>query len=121
MIQGYLPTVTRKGKKMFCAFNGGLTKDYLKSHCVNSQEQAYEIARSNGEDIYDVPGFKAVNEKNEIDFKCQWELDENMGAWETSCGNAFTLETGDPKENGLKHCCYCGAELEQVKIKEPSK
>lgn len=51
--------------------------------------------------------------------QCVWTVgDEVYGEpWETSCGNAFTLENDGPKENGMKFCCYCG----KVLIEQESK
>lgn len=34
--------------------------------------------------------------------------------WETSCGNAFTINDGTPAQNDMKYCCYCGGEIEQT-------
>lgn len=45
---------------------------------------------------------------------CTWTQDAD-GAWNTTCGEAFYLDTGTPNENKLKFCCYCGAPLEEGK------
>lgn len=43
---------------------------------------------------------------------CAWKNDDD-GTWHTSCGGAFVFTNDDdPKENGFKYCCYCGAKLE---------
>ena len=45
--------------------------------------------------------------------KCGWsEEDGDSGAWATGCGNLFQFIDGGPAENGFKHCCYCGHEIE---------
>lgn len=40
---------------------------------------------------------------------CAWEPDED--AFQTTCGNAFVLNDGDPRENGILFCPYCGGKL----------
>lgn len=42
---------------------------------------------------------------------CQWVYDEDMDAYETECGHAFTLIDGTPAENHMKYCAYCGQML----------
>jgi len=32
---------------------------------------------------------------------------------ETPCGNAFNVEVGTPRENGMMFCCYSGKHLDQ--------
>ena len=43
--------------------------------------------------------------------RCQWVYDEDMDAYETECGHAFTLIDGAPAENHMKFCTYCGGEM----------
>lgn len=43
--------------------------------------------------------------------RCAWT--ETDGLWLTGCDNAFTLEHGTPRDNGMAYCCYCGGELVQ--------
>lgn len=43
---------------------------------------------------------------------CVWSrADEDTDTWETSCGSAFMLNDGTPKENLMKYCPYCGKRL----------
>lgn len=41
---------------------------------------------------------------------CKWELDAGFPSdlYETDCGNAVVFDEGEPKENGYRHCHYCG-------------
>ena len=43
---------------------------------------------------------------------CEWGQycfdDTDMSLWHTTCGDGFALNDGDPKENGMNYCCYCG-------------
>ena len=43
--------------------------------------------------------------------KCKWTQDADDGSWDTDCGEKFCIEERTPKENGMRFCCYCGAEL----------
>ncbi len=49
---------------------------------------------------------------------CRWTLESDglleMDIWEAGCGGSWEFETGDPKENGMNFCPFCGFELEQV-------
>lgn len=42
---------------------------------------------------------------------CTWEPDED--AFQTTCGNAFVLNDGNPIENGILFCPYCGGHLKR--------
>lgn len=42
---------------------------------------------------------------------CTWTEDGDM--WETTCGNAFSINDGTPKDNDMKFCCFCGKTLEE--------
>ena len=46
---------------------------------------------------------------------CVWQEKEEGAYWETQCGNAFTFFTGDPRDNGMIYCPYCGR-LNQIVI-----
>lgn len=41
---------------------------------------------------------------------CAWAEDDD-GNWWTGCANAFCLEAGTPRDNGMCYCCYCGGKL----------
>ena len=43
---------------------------------------------------------------------CLWTEDED-GNWETDCGEMYVFNEGNPKENGMNFCGYCGRPLEQ--------
>lgn len=42
--------------------------------------------------------------------QCTWTPDSD-GTWETSCGQAFVLIDGTPRDNGMNYCTYCGKPL----------
>jgi len=44
---------------------------------------------------------------------CQWMYDDN-GFWQTTCEEAFCIEDGTPKDNGMRFCVYCGKPLAEV-------
>ena len=44
---------------------------------------------------------------------CQWKQDTE-GAWLTDCENTFCPNGGSPIYKGMKFCCYCGRQLEEV-------
>ena len=45
---------------------------------------------------------------------CIWrETDE---AWETSCGDLFTINDGTPAENNMNYCHKCGKRLVAVPL-----
>ena len=62
---------------------------------------------------------KAIKEAYAIGFKagaesmagCAWSINDNDGAFDTTCGNRYILIDGTPADNGMKHCCYCGGKL----------
>lgn len=60
-----------------------------------------------------------MNEK----WRCQWsqwsQVDWDSDCWETTCGNAFTLNDGTPRDNRMRFCCYCGLKLAQRKVRVP--
>lgn len=43
---------------------------------------------------------------------CLWKWDVD-GFWRGSCGIPWWMETGTPKENGMKFCPKCGRCLKQ--------
>ena len=42
---------------------------------------------------------------------CIWTENDD-GAFETSCGEAFEFTNAGPKENKFRHCPYCGKRLD---------
>lgn len=66
--------------------------------------------------VYDsFDGISACQASNHY-LPCTWELsgDEDEPYYQTQCGNAFEITDGDPKANGMRFCCYCGASLSVV-------
>ena len=47
---------------------------------------------------------------------CVWQEKEEGAYWETQCGHAFTFIAGDPDDNGMIYCAYCGRRLNQIVI-----
>lgn len=41
---------------------------------------------------------------------CEWKPDDDGTFW-TGCDQAFVFNEGGPKDNDMKFCPYCGAEL----------
>jgi hypothetical protein len=50
---------------------------------------------------------------------CAWQEDE-VGVWDTACGERFEVMEGTPHENGMAFCPYCGNPLEQRLYKVPN-
>lgn len=50
---------------------------------------------------------------------CTWLLDDeqDLGAWQSSCGQAWMFTEGGPAENGVRYCQGCGkpVRIEQAK------
>lgn len=42
--------------------------------------------------------------------RCEWKIDQD-GFYNTTCKNAFILDVGDPKENKMYYCPFCGLEV----------
>lgn len=44
---------------------------------------------------------------------CDWaqDGDECSDTWGTDCGHMFCLEDGDPFDNAMVFCCYCGRRI----------
>ena len=55
---------------------------------------------------------KLKAELAERDKPCVWNYDPDHFAWNTSCGGKWAFIDGGPKENGAKHCLYCGHPIE---------
>lgn len=51
---------------------------------------------------------------------CKWKEDTD-GVWHTDCGNMFVLNGGNPAENKMKYCCYCGKSLTEGIYKDRDK
>lgn len=46
---------------------------------------------------------------------CHWKVDED-GNYDTDCGEKYCFIDDGPIENGMKFCCYCGAELKAKRV-----
>lgn len=48
--------------------------------------------------------------------KCKWtqEAGYDDQCYHTSCGNAFYMNDGTPKENDMEYCCFCGEEIDEI-------
>lgn len=45
---------------------------------------------------------------------CDWDYDEDMDAYETTCGGVFQVNNGTPSDNRMAYCPYCGREIQEV-------
>jgi len=46
---------------------------------------------------------------------CTWTYDDLYDYWETSCGESFIITEGDPKENKMVFCPFCGRLIKEKK------
>jgi hypothetical protein len=45
--------------------------------------------------------------------QCSWSQDgEDSDMWQTRCGRYFRLDEGDPNDNSMYHCCFCGKPID---------
>ena len=49
---------------------------------------------------------------------CNWTHDLDTDSWDTDCDEKFQLTNGNPKQNKMKFCCYCGKQLTQTEEDE---
>lgn len=45
---------------------------------------------------------------------CYWTYQNGDCYYDTGCGKAWSFETGDIKENGVKFCPFCGGRIQEV-------
>jgi hypothetical protein len=50
---------------------------------------------------------------------CEWTLDEDTSSWDSQCDKKWELTVGDPSENGMKFCPFCGRVLKQIDAIDP--
>jgi len=50
--------------------------------------------------------------------ECNWKYDDIYEFWETSCSHAFCIMEGNPADNRMKYCPYCGKFLKELPIPE---
>ena len=44
---------------------------------------------------------------------CSWSQDgEDSDMWQTGCKRYFRLDKGDPNDNRMYHCCFCGKPID---------
>ena len=48
---------------------------------------------------------------------CKWFYMEDEDYWETQCGEEYSIIEGNPKENRMKYCPFCGKKLKEGKRK----
>lgn len=47
---------------------------------------------------------------------CLWAQEQlDSDCWGTGCGQAFAINDGTPRDNGMRFCCYCGVRIRQRK------
>ena len=46
---------------------------------------------------------------------CGWAHDED-GMWQTDCGGMFVIDSGNPEENDMRFCCYCGRPMKTPNV-----
>jgi len=46
---------------------------------------------------------------------CTWTYDDLYDFWETSCGESFIITEGDPTENKMLFCPFCGRSIKEKK------
>ncbi len=50
-----------------------------------------------------------------MDEICTWAEDEDAdGSWFASCGGSWVFNDGNPDDNDMKFCCFCGLPLKAV-------
>lgn len=84
---------TEKGCEEYLKLNGhnlGKTRIYAYSTYRNHEYQAV---------------------RDHLSGYCDWHQDgdEESGTWGTDCGRYFGLEDGDPFDNSIRFCSYCGS------------
>jgi len=47
---------------------------------------------------------------------CVWTYDEDVDKWDAACGelNSYMILVGNPTDNGMKFCPFCGTRIEEV-------
>lgn len=96
--------------------------DYERERAVMEGEmiaagEAYFAARPqmdmpNTRKAYDA-GFQAGRDARRANSTCMWQQDsEGSDLWQTQCHQAFTINDGNPSDNSMAFCCFCGRRLE---------
>jgi len=44
---------------------------------------------------------------------CTWTYDDLYDFWATACGESFIITEGDPKENKMAFCPFCGKPIKE--------
>ena len=45
---------------------------------------------------------------------CIWTYDDDQEVWETTCGEGFCFNDGNPITNNMKFCPFCGNKIKSV-------
>jgi len=69
-----------------------------------------EVDRNNAIDWDDLADLKARIAKATDPGTCHWK-DDGEGNWSTDCDNCFIIMEGNPEENDMLFCSYCGKTL----------
>lgn len=83
--------------------NADNIKTALEAHCCNTNFAVTELPPPRGE----------------IENKCEWRWDTD-GFWHTNCGDSFTLNTGELKQNEFNYCHKCGRKIYEMYPVEPA-
>lgn len=51
---------------------------------------------------------QAVEWPRKRESACMWTRDEDLDAWDTACGEKWTIPNGTPSENEMRFCPCCG-------------
>lgn len=49
---------------------------------------------------------------------CDWYYSQFDYYWVTECENAWEIIEGNPKENGMNFCPFCGKELIHIEFED---
>ena len=53
---------------------------------------------------------------------CEWTQEDSWDfseVWDTECGQSFCFsEGGEPGQDGIDYCCYCGKKIVPIKAAE---
>ena len=100
------------------------------TNIVKEQPTAYDVDKVVKQLIDDLPNnedylrqttinlayaIKIVKQGDVSDDVCEWKLeDEEANLYVTKCQQRHLIFEGTPKDNGYKHCPYCGKKIKVV-------
>ena len=87
--------------------------DWTRVHCTNDECNAQTEATCEG---YEPSAIEVWNRRTpqpvaREPLTCEWTHDDDDGYWDTSCGEAWRIDDGGPKENNMNFCHCCGKTL----------